>query len=243
LDVTHVNEINDPNLYSARITYAHALKQCPIEIQKLSRFFNYNTKQQIYNNNYTNATPYCNKNDFIKIEIVNKYTTRITIPGGKCRPAPIRKQRSIIHVGTGQTNVFQWENWQLHGAIKIPTWYIITIQNGLIRTRKTAIHFALEQQTSYLTAIPDLMLSNTLLPNQTMMAYKKGDKYCERISSAITDMHNSQNAQQKQYENCCNYHNNTNICAKTQEPQCKFAVGFPKNSNGKTRNPSGYRRK
>jgi len=91
-----------------------------------------------------------------------------------------------------------------------------TIINGRIRTRKTAIHFALEHQLSYLTAIPDVMLSNTLLPNQTMMAYHKGDKYCERISSAITDMHNAQNVQQKQYENCFYYHNNTNICTKTR---------------------------
>jgi len=71
--------------------------------------FNYNTKQQIHNNNYTNAIPYCNKNDFTKIEVENKHTTKITTPGGKFRSVPIRKQRSIIHVGIGQTNVFQWE--------------------------------------------------------------------------------------------------------------------------------------
>ena len=138
---------------------------------------------------------------------------------------PIRKQRSIIHIGTGQTNIFQWEDWQLYGAIKIPTWYIITIINGPIRTRKTAIHFFLEHQLSYLTVIPGVMLSDTLFPNHTMMAYHKGNKYCERLSSALTDMHNAQYVQQKQYKNCYNYHNNTNICAKTQEPQCKFAVG------------------
>jgi len=115
--------------------------------------------------------------------------------------------------------------WQLYGSIKIPTWHIITIKNGPIRTRKVAIHFVLEQQTSYLTAIPDLMLSSTLLPNQTMMAHHKGDKYCERISSATIDMHNSQHVQEKQYDNCYSYHNNTNISAKTQDPQCKFAVG------------------
>jgi len=139
---------------------------------------------------------------------------------------PIRRQRSLIHLGIGQSNIFQWENWQLHEAIKIPTWYIITIINGPTRTRKTAIHFALEPQSSYLTAIPDVMLSNVLLPKHTLMAYHKGDKYCEGISSAKIDMHkNAQYVQQKQYKNCYNYHNNTNICAKIQEPQCRFAVG------------------
>jgi len=44
------------------------------------------------------------------------------------------------------------------------------------------------------------MLSDTLFPNHTMMAYHKGNKYCERISSAITDMHNAQYVQQKQYK-------------------------------------------
>ena len=71
------------------------------------------------------------------------------------------------------------------------------------------------------------MLSNTLLPNETLMAYHKGDRYCERISTAKTDMHNSRHIKQREYEQCHPYHNNTNICAKTQDPQCKFAVGSP----------------
>ena len=29
----------------------------------------------------------------------------------------------------------------------------------------------------------------------------------------------------KTYEQCHQYHNNTYICSKTQEPQCKYAVG------------------
>jgi len=59
------------------------------------------------------------------------------------------------------------------------------------KERKTGIHFVLEQQTSYLTAILDLMLSNTLLPNETLMAYHKGNRYCERTSAAKVDMYNS----------------------------------------------------
>ena len=107
MDVTHVNGINDPNLNSSRITYVHKLKTCQIEIQKLLLFFNYITKQKINNNNYTNEMPYCNKNDFIKIEIINEYTTIIIIPGRKFKLVPIRKRRSIMHVGAGQTNIFQ----------------------------------------------------------------------------------------------------------------------------------------
>ena len=48
--------------------------------------------------------------------------------------------------------------------------YIYNKKNGPLRTKKTEIHFVLEQQASYLTAIPDLMFSNTLLPNNTIMA-------------------------------------------------------------------------
>jgi len=102
LDVIHLNGINDPNLNSSEITHLHELKTCQIEIQKLLMFFNYNTKQKINNSNHTNEIPYCNKHDFIKIKIVNEDTTIIIIPGGKFQPVPIRKQRSIIHVGTGK---------------------------------------------------------------------------------------------------------------------------------------------
>jgi len=76
--------------------------------------------------------PYCNKADFVNIEIVNKDTTRIIIPGGIFKPILTRRQRSIIHIGTGKTNVFQWDDWQLCGSIKIPTWYVVTIKNGPI---------------------------------------------------------------------------------------------------------------
>jgi len=38
-------------------------------------------------------------------------------------------------------------------------------------------------------------------------------------------MHNAINIRQKPYAHCYNYHNNTNICQKMQEPQCKYAVG------------------
>ena len=36
------------------------------------------------------------------------------------------------------------------------------------------------------------MLSNTLLPNETLMAYHKGNRYCERTSAAKIGMYNSQ---------------------------------------------------
>jgi len=118
LDVTHFNGINDPNLNSSEITHIQEQKPCQIEIQKLLMFFNYNTKQKIHNNNYTNTTPHCNKNDFIKIEIVNEDTTIIIVPGGKFKPVPMRQRRSIIHVGTGQTNIFQWENGNYMDPLK-----------------------------------------------------------------------------------------------------------------------------
>ena len=64
-----------------------------------------------------------------------------------------------------------------------------------------------------------------MLPKHTLIAYHKGDQYCERISSAKADMHNAININQKSYKNCYSYHNNTNICQKMQEPHCKYAVG------------------
>jgi len=73
--------------------------------------------------------------------------------------------------------------------------------------------------------IPDAMIHKDLLPKHTLIAYHKGDQYCERINSAKKDMHNAININQKPYENCHKYHNNTNICQKMQEPHCKYAVG------------------
>jgi len=172
-------------------------------------YFDPLTKEKIIQNNRFNETPYCNKTDFVKIEIINRETTKLIIPGGKFKPTPIRSKRSILHFGLGKTNVFQWENWQRHGSIKIPTWYIITIINGPMRTKKTEIHFVLEQQTSYLTLIPDLLLSNILLPNRTIMAYRRGRQYCERITTAKISMYNTRNLKQKNYEECYEYHNNT----------------------------------
>jgi len=160
--------------------------------------FSHNMKQKIEQNDRMENIPRCNKNDFIKIDLVNSDTTTIIIPGGIFRPISTKRPRSIIHLGTGKTNVFQWENWQLHGSVRIPTCYIFTIKkNGPLRTKKTEIHFVLEQQYFYLTAIPDLMLSNTLLPNNTIMAYHKGNQYCERIKVAKVNMYNVQHIKQK----------------------------------------------
>jgi len=94
-----------------------------------------------------------------------------------------------------------------------------------MRKRKTAIHFALENLSSYLMTTPDVMLTKALLPKNTLMAYHKGGKYCERTDTAKTDMYNDQNVQQKPYRKFHDYHNNINICAKTKEPECKYAVG------------------
>jgi len=66
------------------------------------------------------------------------------------------------------------------------------------------------------------------------MAYHKGDRYCERINAAEIDMYNSRHIKQRQYDKCHLYHNNTNICAKTQDPQCTFAVGSLKTAMKKT---------
>jgi len=87
-----------------------------------------------------------------------------------------------------------------------------------VRKKRTEIHFVLEKQISYLTAIPDLMMINSLLPNNMIMAYHKGNRYCERIKAAKVDMYNVRHIKQKAYDQCYRYHNNTNICTKTQEP-------------------------
>jgi len=225
IDIVH-NE-DEENIQSTTREPTNTFDDKPfrIDIQKLLIPFDDYTTLHIKNNKYVNTIPLCNKTDFIRIEVINDHITKITIPGGKFRTMPIRRQRSLIHLGMGQSNIFQWDNWQRHEAIKIPTWYTITVINGPIRTKKIAIHFALEHQSSCLTAIPDVMLNKVLFPKHTYMAYHKGNKYCEIISSAKIDMHNAQYVQQKQYKNCYDYHNNTNICAKAQESQCKFAVG------------------
>ena len=137
LNVTHFCGKNDTNINSFQPIQVHEIKPCQIDIQKLLMYFSPNTKKRIKQNNRINGTPYCNKTDFVKIENVNADTTRIMIPGGIFRPDPTRSRRSIIHLGTGKTNVFQWENWQLHGPVRIPTWYRITIKNGPARNKKT----------------------------------------------------------------------------------------------------------
>jgi len=50
---------------------------------------------------------------------------------------------------------------------------------------------------SYQTAIPDIMLINSLIPNNTVMAYHKGNRYCERIKAAKVDMYNARHFTQK----------------------------------------------
>ena len=91
LDVTHFSGKNDPNINSSQPIQVQELKPCQINIQKLLMYCSPNTKQRIKQNNRINGMPYCNKTDFVKIEIVNKDTTRIFIPGGIVKPIPTRK--------------------------------------------------------------------------------------------------------------------------------------------------------
>ena len=44
--------------------------------------FNPQIKQKIKQINRIREIPYCNKTEFVKVEIVNSDTTRIIIPGG-----------------------------------------------------------------------------------------------------------------------------------------------------------------
>jgi len=169
--------------------------------------------------------PLCNASNFLKIRIVNKDTTKITIPGGKFRIISQRQKRSLIHLGITNSNIFHWENWQMKNTIKIPTNYVLTIKNGPIRKQKKVIHFALENIQSYLMTIPDALIHKNLQPEDTLIAYHKGDQYCERVSSAKIDMHNAKHINQRPYKNCYRYHNNTAVCQKMQEPHCKYAVG------------------
>ena len=129
---------------------------------------------------------------------------------------PIRQRRSIIHLGWGQSNIFQWDNWQLQEGIKTPTWYVITIVKRPMRTNKRAINFALQNLQSNLMTIPDAMLDESLSPRDTFMAYHKGNKYCERLNSAKIDIHNALNTHQKEYINCYPNYNHTNTCAKNK---------------------------
>ena len=75
-----------------------------------------------------------------------------------------------------------------------------------------------------MTAIPDLILSNILLPNNTITAHHKGKRYCERIKAAKFDMYNVRNIKQKHMTNVINIIT-TLTCTKTQEPQSKYVVG------------------
>ena len=53
-----------------------------------------------------NQLPLCNATNFLKIQIVNKDTTKIIIPGGKLRIIPQRQKRSLIHLGITNSNIF-----------------------------------------------------------------------------------------------------------------------------------------
>ena len=149
-----------------------------------------------------NQLPLCNATNFLKIQIVNKDTTKIIIPGGKFRIMPHRQKRSLIHLGITNSNIFHWENWQIKNTIKTPTNYVLTIVNGPIRKQKKVIHFALENIQSYLMTIPDALIHKNLLPEETLIAYHKGEQYCERISSAKIDMHNAKYINQRPYKKC-----------------------------------------
>jgi len=105
-----------------------------------------------------NQLPFCNASNFLKIQIVNKDTTKISIPGGKFRIITQNQKCSLIHLGIGDSNIFQWENWQMKNTIKTPTNYVLTIVNGPIRKQKKVIHFALENTQPHLMIIPDALI-------------------------------------------------------------------------------------
>jgi len=69
MDVTHAKETVFTSSTSIDSTNTFETKPCRINIPNLLMSFNYNIKLQIYNDNFTNAIPYCNKNDFIKIKV------------------------------------------------------------------------------------------------------------------------------------------------------------------------------
>jgi len=76
MDVTHIKETKFIRSAPIEPIDTSEAKPCRINIQKLLLMsFNCNTRLQIYNNNMTNALPYCNKNDSIQLEVVIKYTT------------------------------------------------------------------------------------------------------------------------------------------------------------------------
>jgi len=54
---------------------------------------------------------------------------------------------------------------------------------------------------------------------------KGATKILRTMGSAKTDMHNVINVGQAPYKNCYDYYSVTDICQKTQEPHCKYAVG------------------
>ena len=74
-------------------------------------------------------------------------------------------------------------------------------------------------------AIPDALIYKNLQSTDTLIAYHKGDQYCERISSAKIDVHNAKYVNQRPYKNCHQYYDNTETCTKMQEPHCRYAVG------------------
>ena len=183
MEITNTSHRND--------TTTELSKPCQIPIQELLIPFPHQTKTKILKAASKKNTSLCNINDFIHIQIVDKDTTRITIPGGRFRNIPDKNKQSIIHIGWGQSNIFQCQNWQLQDGIKTPSWYVLTIKNGPTRKNKVTIHFALQNLQSQLMTIPNAMLDESLLPKNTLMAYHQENKYCERIRAAKTDMYNA----------------------------------------------------
>jgi len=139
---------DNPSIISVGPIHIKEIQPCQIDIREILMDFSPEIKRQIKQINRINEIPHCNKTDLVKIEMLNSDTTRIIIPGGIFRSIATRRPRSLMHLGTGQTNVFQWENWQLHGSIRISTWYTLTIKNGPLIKKRTEIHFVLEKQMS-----------------------------------------------------------------------------------------------
>jgi len=64
----------------------------------------------------------------------------------------------------------------MKNTAKIPTNYVVTIANGPISKQKKAVHFSLENIQSHLMTMPDALIHKNLQPEDTLIAYRKGDQ-------------------------------------------------------------------
>jgi len=91
--------------------------------------------------------------------------------------------------------------------------------------------------------IPDALIHKNLQPEDTLIAYHKGDQYCERVSPAKIDIHNAEHIHQRPYKNCYRYHNNTAVCQKNARTPLQIWSRLHKNRVTKIWNsPRNYQK-